>query len=309
MDMQTISRKIVLTVAGNRLVTGFVQRFGMSLGAARFVAGESLEDAIEAARTLNEAGIRVTLDHLGESVSHATQATEAVDEYLKLLEDIDASGVDANVSLKLTQMGLDIDADLCLANLEKIVAKAKELDNFVRVDMEDSPVTQVTIDIFRRVHQQYGGAHIGLVVQAYLYRTNDDIAKLNEIDANLRICKGAYSEPPEVAFPKKADVDKNFVTLIEDHMGRGNYTAIATHDTSIIDATKDLAAREGISSDSYEFQMLYGIRPWLQKSLADEGYKVRAYVPYGRDWYPYFSRRLAERPANIWFFIGSLFRR
>jgi len=296
-------------VADNRAVSGFVQNYGMRLGASRFVAGEGLDETIAVTKELNDRGILVTLDHLGESVTEEAEARQAADEYLVLLDKINETGVYSNVSLKLTQMGLGLDPDLALENLDMIVAKAKEVGNFVRVDMEDSPVTQITIDIFRRVEQKYGGEHVGLVVQAYLYRTEEDIKKLDEINANLRLCKGAYFEPPEVAFPKKADVDRNFVSLIQQHMRRGNYTAVATHDEKIISAIKQFVDREGISLEDFEFQMLYGIRTGLQQELADEGYKVRVYVPYGEDWYPYFSRRLAERPANVGFFLGALFRR
>ncbi len=296
-------------MADNRAVSGFVQNYGMRLGASRFVAGEGLDETIAVTKELNDRGILVTLDHLGESVTEEAEARQAADEYLVLLDKINETGVYSNVSLKLTQMGLGLDPDLALENLDMIVAKAKEVGNFVRVDMEDSPVTQITIDIFRRVEQKYGGEHVGLVVQAYLYRTEEDIKKLDEINANLRLCKGAYFEPPEVAFPKKADVDRNFVSLIQQHMRRGNYTAVATHDEKIISAIKQFVDREGISLEDFEFQMLYGIRTGLQQELADEGYKVRVYVPYGEDWYPYFSRRLAERPANVGFFLGALFRR
>jgi len=296
-------------VADNRAVSGFVQNYGMRLGAGRFVAGEGLDETIAVTKELNDRGILVTLDHLGESVTEEAEARQAADEYLVLLDKINETGVDSNVSLKLTQMGLGLNPDLALENLDVIVAKAKEVGNFVRVDMEDSPVTQITIDIFRRVEQKYGGEHVGLVVQAYLYRTGEDIKKLDEIKANLRLCKGAYFEPPEVAFPKKADVDRNFVSLIQQHMRRGNYTAVATHDEKIISTIKQFVDREGISLEDFEFQMLYGIRTRLQQDLADEGYKVRVYVPYGEDWYPYFSRRLAERPANVGFFLGALFRR
>lgn len=304
--VNSLLRKLILTLAGNRLVTRFITRYGMRLGARRFVAGETWAAAVPPVKALNDKGILATLDYLGESVTDEAQAAAARDTYLELLGNITASGLEANVSLKLTQMGLDISDELCLSNVRAVVGRASELGSFVRIDMEDSAHTDRTLAIFRRLREEYDC--VGLVIQAYLYRSADDIRALAHLKPSLRLCKGAYLEPPEVAFPKKRDVDENFKQLIALNLKQGGRTAVATHDERIIAFTEELVRREGIPKGLYEFQMLFGIRPGLQHRLAEAGHPVRVYVPFGEQWYPYFSRRLAERPANILFFLANLWR-
>jgi proline dehydrogenase len=299
-------RKAILTVAGSRPVTRFVTRYGLRLGAGRFVAGEDWDQAVGQVRTLNSRGIIATLDYLGESVSDRAMAEAARDVYLDLLGRIAASGVDANVSLKLTQMGLDIAPDFCRENVEAIVRQAAGLGSFVRIDMEDSPRTDATIDIFRRLRAEFG--NVGLVVQSYLYRTEKDVRDLADLRPNLRVCKGAYLEKPDVAFPRKADVDENFKRVVLLNLELGGKTCLATHDERIVNWATGVIRGKGISADRYEFQMLYGIRPQLQRQLAAEGHPVRVYVPFGKQWYPYFTRRLAERPANVFFILSNLLR-
>lgn len=311
--MEGLFRRVILGLAANPLVAGAVTRHGLSVGAARFVAGETAGEAIAAVRALNRSGLKATLDALGESVNSVEVAQQATGSYLELLDLIAVERVDANVSLKLTQMGLRVDPDRCRAHVEAILRRAAVHGNFVRIDMESSEHTQATIDLFKSLRRDF--PNVGLVIQAYLHRSRSDLADLHRFGAglahpgiNLRLCKGAYSEPPDVAYPRKADVDANFRRLIEAHMASGNYTAVATHDPSIIDAVLRHVDREGIAPDRFEFQMLYGIRRDLQASLAARGYAVRVYVPFGAEWYAYFTRRLAERPANLWFFLGSLAR-
>jgi len=300
-------RKLILTLAGNRLITRFVTKYGMRLGAGRFVAGTTWEEASGKVRELNQRGIVATMDYLGESVTDARQAEVARDTYLNLLDRIASSGVEANVSLKLTQMGLDIDEGLCLGNVRAVVEKAAaQGGNFVRIDMEDSARTDSTIRIFRRLREEFG--NVGLVIQAYLYRSEDDIRSLAGLKPSLRLCKGAYLEPPEVAFPRKADVDENFKKLIALNLEQGGKTAIATHDEKIITWAEDYIRTHEVPRELYEFQMLFGIRPSLQRSLAERGHVVRIYVPFGDQWYPYFTRRLAERPANVFFFLSNFLR-
>jgi len=300
-------RKVILTVAGSRVITRLVSRYGMRLGARRFVAGEEWDQAVDQVRALNEVGVVATMDYLGESVSDRAMAEAARDVYLGLLDNIASSKVEANVSLKLTQMGLDISPDFCLENVGAIVRKAKSLGNFVRIDMEDSPRTEATIDIFRKLRAEF--SNVGLVVQSYLYRSEKDIRDLADLGPNLRLCKGAYLEKPDVAFPKKVDVDENFKKLVLLNLELGGKTCLATHDERIIDWARRAFKDRGVAKDRYEFQMLYGIRPALQRQLAAEGHAMRVYVPYGRQWYPYFTRRLAERPANVLFIVSNLLRR
>ena len=308
MAFDNLGRKVVLTLAGNRVVTNFVSNHGMKMGAKRFIAGESLEEAAIRVKELNSEGLLVTLDHVGESVSTKEEAIEAANEAMKIFDIIDQNQLNSNVSVKLTQLGLGIDPELCYENLDKIVAKAKKHNNFVRIDIEDSPVTQITIDLFKRVFETYGKEHVGLVVQSYLYRTEKDVDELGKMGASLRFVKGAYKEPKEIAFPLKKDVDSNFNKIVALHLKNGQYSAIASHDENVINETKRFAKENNISNDLFEFQMLYGIRNELQRQLLKEGYKVRVYTPYGKHWYPYFSRRVAERPANALFFAKSLFR-
>lgn len=303
-----IGRSIVLGIAGNRLVTKFVTKHGMKLGAKRFIAGESLEKAAKRVKELNKEGLIATLDHVGESVSTKEEAIEATNEAIRIFDIIDEYKLDSNVSVKLTQLGLGIDHEFCYENMDRVAAAAKAHNNFVRIDIEDSPVTQITIDIFKYVLEKYGKEHVGLVVQSYLYRTEEDVKELGKLGVNLRIVKGAYKEPKEVAFPQKKDVDDNYNKIVALHLKNGNYTAIASHDVKIIEETKRFVKENNISNDLFEFQMLYGIRNGLQRELIKEGYKVRVYTPYGEHWYPYFSRRLAERPANAFFILKSLFK-
>jgi proline dehydrogenase len=275
--------------------------------ATRFVAGETLEQALEVSRRLNGEGITVTLDHLGESVSTLEEAGSARDVYVKTLSAIHDSGIQGNVSLKLTQFGMDFSYDACLANVEQLVKRAAELESFVRVDMEASEYTDRTLDLVADLYSRY--KTVGVVIQAYLYRSKADIEKLCAQGIRVRLCKGAYLEPETVAFPQKADVDRNFVELTKLLLDRGVYPAIATHDENMIAATKAYAAERKISRDAFEFQMLYGIRRDLQQQLVADGYRLRLYVPFGRAWYPYYMRRLAERPANVFFMVRNLFRK
>ncbi|MBI1750132.1 MAG: proline dehydrogenase family protein [Acidobacteria bacterium] len=272
----------------------------------RFVAGEELAEAVAAARASNQAGMTVSLDHLGENVTTEAEARRARDAYLENFDRIAAENLDANVSLKLTQLGLDLGDDFCHSLLESVVDRASSHGNFLRVDMEGSPCTQRTIQLIKRVRAKYD--RVGAVIQAYLYRSEQDIKDLLAIGCRIRLCKGAYQEPASIAFPKKEDVDKNYVRLMQLLLPSGIYHGIATHDPRMIDATVDFAARQGIAKDQFEFQMLYGIRTDLQQQLVRDSFRVRVYIPYGTEWFPYFMRRLAERPANVLFFLRNLFR-
>lgn len=276
--------------------------------AARFVAGETITTAVDAVRDLNRRKITATLDLLGESISREADAANARDIYLQMLDQIASSGVDSNVSLKLTQMGFDISEELCLANMTRILEKAKALGTFVRLDMEGSAYTQKTLDFFTdKLFPQYG-AHVGVVIQSCLRRSERDIEQLIEMKARVRLCKGAYLEPAEVAFPDKADVDRNFRILMERLLERGNYPGIATHDPAMISHARRFVAERGLDASRYEFQMLYGVRRDLQDQLRTAGFNMRVYVPFGTQWYPYLMRRLAERPANIFFILGNVVR-
>jgi proline dehydrogenase len=274
----------------------------------RFVAGETIEEAVSFIREINAEGCTASFDHLNESVASAGEADREVVEYLNILDRIDETGIRSNVSIKLTQFGLGLDPELAYRNARRVVEDAHRRAIFVRVDMEDSSVTQLTIDIFKRLRAEFGLNDVGIVLQSYLRRTYADTQELLKLPARIRICKGAYNEPPEVAFPEKSDVDENYVNVMKLLLSSGIYHGIATHDPKMIEATIKHANREGIGKDKFEFQMLYGIRRDLQRRLAHDGYNVRVYVPYGKHWYPYFMRRLAERPANIWFVLKNLFK-
>src|SRR5881397_2954845 len=274
----------------------------------RFVAGETIEEAVGAIRLINADGCTASFDHLNESVTGQAEAEAEVREYLQILKQIDDTGIDSNVSIKLTQFGLEIDRELAYQNARRVVADAARRGNFVRIDMEGSNVTQATIDVFKRLRAEFGLNDVGIVLQSYLYRTMDDARDLLKIPARIRICKGAYNELPEVAYPNKKDVDDNYTRVMQLLLASGIYHGIATHDPKMIDATTDFAQREGIGKDKFEFQMLYGIRRDLQEQLARDGYNMRVYVPYGKHWYPYFMRRLAERPANVWFVLKNLWK-
>jgi proline dehydrogenase len=274
----------------------------------RFVAGESIEEAVAAIRDLNAAGCSASFDHLNESVANVEEAEKEVEEYLRILDQIVETRINSNVSIKLTQFGLELDPEQAYKNARNVVVEAAQRGSFVRVDMEGSSVTQVTIDIFKRLRSEFGLNDVGLVLQSYLRRTYTDAQELLKIPARIRICKGAYNEPPEVAFPDKKDTDENYVRVMQLLLSSGIYHGIATHDPKMIDATIEFAGREGIGKEAFEFQMLYGVRRDLQHQLADDGYNMRVYVPYGKHWYPYFMRRLAERPANVWFVLKNLFK-
>ena len=274
--------------------------------ATRFVAGETLDDALAVATKLNSEGITVTLDHLGESVTSLDEAAAARDVYLHTLDAIHDKGIQGNVSLKLTQFGMDLSYDQALANVEQLVRRAKEVDSFVRVDMEASEYTDRTLSVVNELFARH--RPVGVVIQAYLMRSRADIERLNASGIRVRLCKGAYLEPPTVAFPDKADVDRSFHQLAELLLEKGVYPAIATHDEAIIEQVKRFADSRKLARDCFEFQMLYGIRRDLQRKLVGEGWRLRLYVPFGRAWYPYYMRRLAERPANVLFMLRNLFR-
>lgn len=273
---------------------------------ARFVAGPTLDDALRVGRRINNEGIVLTLDHLGESVTSLGEAAQARDVYLRALTAIHEHGVRGNVSLKLTQFGLDLSADACRANVAQLVERAASLTGFVRIDMESSEYTDRTLGLVEDLYAQYGS--VGTVIQAYLYRSRKDIERLCARRIRVRLCKGAYLEPASVAFARKADVDRNYLDLMRLLLDQSDQPAIATHDERIIDQTKAYAARKGIGRDRFEFQMLYGIRRDLQRRLVAEGYRLRLYVPFGKAWYPYLMRRLAERPANLFFLARHFFR-
>jgi proline dehydrogenase len=275
--------------------------------ARRFVAGETLDDAVEVARNVNSTMQLASLDLLGENVSDEAGARQAAENYLAIFERIEREKLDSNVSLKLTQLGIDLSESLCQELLEKIIARAAAQGNFVRIDMEGSPYTERTVEMAKRVRAKY--AAVGTVMQAYLYRTEKDVLDLITAGCRLRLCKGAYKEPPDIAFAKKSDVDANYVKLMKLILPSGIYHGIATHDPAMIDATKEFASEKNIGREQFEFQMLYGIRTDLQKQLVRDGFRLRIYIPYGTDWFPYFMRRLAERPANLTFFLRNLLSR
>jgi proline dehydrogenase len=257
---------------------------------------------------LNAQGITATLDLLGESVHNEAEARESARAYIEILDRIDQEGLKANASVKLTAMGLDISEDLCVANMQDILDRAHELKTFVRLDMESSDYTQKTLDLFyERLYPSYRG-NVGIVLQSYLYRTATDVEDANKAGARVRLCKGAYKEPASVAYPEKKDVDENYVRCMRTLLTDGHYPGIATHDEAMVDATKRFAKENDIGTDKFEFQMLYGVRRDLQERLVREGYRMRVYVPFGTQWYPYLMRRLAERPANVMFITGNIVR-
>ena len=285
----------------------FVRRNGLARRfASRFVAGETVESAVAALRDLNGARLAASLDLLGESVQHPDDARQARDTYLETVDRIHAAGAEANVSVKLTQMGLDIDEALCIDNLRAIVGKAKQYGSFVRIDMEQSTYTAKTLQLFTDVFYPEFGNAVGVVLQSYLRRTAADVDAMISLGARVRLCKGAYKEPESVAFPAKRDVDATFVACMERLLEHGHYPGIATHDEKIIAHARAFTKGKGIVPARYEFQMLYGVRRDLQHGLRREGYNVRVYVPFGTHWYPYLMRRLAERPANIVFIVGNV---
>lgn len=304
--MEPVMRNFFQFLAKNKRINKWASQYGWHLGAQRFTAGESIDQAIEQVKRLNMAGCMTTLDHLGEFVTSEEEARQFTYMCLKALGAIAEAAVHSHLSVKLTSLGLDISYDLCLDNMEKILSKAREHQIFVRIDMEDYSHCQPTIDLFKQFRKTYD--NVGLVLQAYLYRTEKDLEELKEFGTNIRFVKGAYQESDEVAFPKKADVDNNYLQITKQHLLNGGYAAIATHDEQIIEKMKEFVTESEIKNEQFEFQMLYGIREDLQKRLIDEGYTVRVYVPYGTDWFGYYMRRLSERPANVWFVLKNIFK-
>jgi proline dehydrogenase len=302
-------RQGLLWLSERRGVFNFVRRNGVARKfASRFVAGETIDEGVEAARELARRGITSSLDLLGESVTAEAEAVAARDQYLTMLDHMSAAGVEVNVSVKLTQMGLDIAEDLCQANMVRILEKARALGGFVRLDMEGSDYTQRTLDFFtRRLFPDFG-KHCGVVIQSMMRRSAGDIEALITLGARVRLCKGAYLESDEVAFPDKADVDRNYLSLMERLLTAGNYPGLATHDERIIAQARRFVEAQKIPADRFEFQMLYGVRRDLQERLHRAGYGMRVYIPFGTQWYPYLMRRLAERPANIAFILGNVVR-
>jgi len=306
-------RSLFLYLSRAAWAKAMIMRVGpIRRSAHRFVAGDTLEQAIDVCRGLNHKGLEVTLDHLGESVINEAGANQAAQAYLELLDSIAKSGVQSTVSVKLTQLGLDIREDLCVSHMRCILTRAKELGNHITIDMESSDYTDATLRVFRLLRPEFD--NVGTVIQAYLYRSEADMKTLAQEGAFVRLCKGAYKEPPDRAFPDKTDVNANYVRLVElflrpEALTAGTYLGIATHDEKMINAAKAYIMAHDVPCDRFEFQMLYGIRGKLQEQLRDDGFKVRVYVGYGTEWYPYFMRRLAERPANVWFVLSNFFRR
>lgn len=306
--LQTVSRAFFTSLAGSTSLKNLASRYGMRgprSFARRFIAGETVEEAIPAARAIEAAGMLQTLDLLGESVASMPEADAATRAYLAVMKTIVAAGIGRNVSLKLTQLGLTIDRATCVDNLRRILDEAARHEFFVRIDMENSPFTQVTLDIFETMWQQ-GYRNVGVVLQSCLPRSVADARRMNELGARVRIVKGAYKEPRAVAYQDKAEVDAAYVEIAKLLLSNGNYPAIATHDPAMIEAARQYAAQQGIAADRFEFQMLYGIRRDLQAQLTQAGFRVRVYVPFGREWFPYFMRRLGERPANVGFVIRAI---
>ena len=305
--MERLMRNFFLFAGKNKWCNRMAKKYGLRFGAGRFVAGATLESALHTIALLNKDGMMVTIDHLGEFVQNEDEAVEMANKCIEALVGIAQYNVDSNLSLKLTSMGLDISKELCLSNMKNILSVAREKNILIRIDMEDYAHLELTLDVFEQLKNEY--ENVGLVLQSYLYRSLDDLKKLIPEKANLRLVKGAYKESSRVAFEDKKEVDLNFMKMIELQLMSGNYAGIATHDDAIIQAIKTFIKEHQISPEQFEFQMLYGIRTELQKQLIKEGFRVRIYVPYGKDWYGYFMRRLAERPANVGFIIKGIVRR
>ena len=306
--LSALPRAAILRAADSGRLRRVVDRYGMRLGAARFVAGETLDECVPVLRRLNDAGLHANTTLLGEAIPDVEGAAAVTEEYAQILERLVTEKLRANVALKLTHLGLAFDEEAAYANVERLVARTGELGTFLRIDMEQSEYVEVTLQIYERLR---GAGHdsVGIVLQSYLYRTPADLERLLPLRPNLRIVKGAYLEPDSIAYPEKRDVDRAYVELVQRGLREGAHIAVATHDETIIRQVQTFAAREGISRDRFEFQMLYGVRPGLQRSIAAEGYKVLVAAPFGPDWYPYLMRRLAERPANLGFFLRNLVRR
>ncbi len=289
-------------------MAAWVRRYGMRFGAARFVAGENLDQCVIALRGLNERGLKANTTLLGEGVKDEAVSRSVVEQYVDILSRIKREQLNCNVALKLTHLGLDLGVDVAYRNVRQLVQHAAGLGNFIRIDMEESGRVDATLEIYRRLRSD-GQENVGTVLQSYLYRSGDDLAGLLPLRPNLRIVKGAYLEPASIAYPKKADVDANYLRLAERSLTEGGYTAVATHDERIIGQVIEFTRQRGIGRDRFEFQMLYGVRPQLQLDLVRQGYRVLVATPFGREWYPYFMRRLAERPANVLFILRNLVRR
>ncbi|TWT01551.1 proline dehydrogenase family protein [Planomicrobium sp. CPCC 101079] len=294
------------TLAKNKTANKMALRYGMRFGASRFVAGEKEEEAIECVKKLNSKGLHAMLNYLGEYVFTTEAAENATVHCLRTLEMIHRHNLQSNLSVKISSLGVDISKEVCLANLRRILDQAKKYGIFLRIEMEDFSHCQVTLDIYKELRKEYD--NVGTVLQAYLYRTLDDIDDLNQYNANLRLVKGAYKETSAVAYQDKAKVDQNYLEMIKKHLANGNYAGIATHDDSMVAEILHFVQDRGISKDQFEFQMLHGIREDMQTDLAQKGYKVRVYVPYGVDWFGYFMRRLAERPENVTFVLRNLMK-
>ena len=300
-------RNGLLWLAGNQVVKRTITHSRLARPLARrFVAGETLDDALKAAEAINREGASVSLDYLGENVTSAEEARAVAQMYVDMLHAIASRRLNCNVSVKLTALGLDIDHDLCVSNLRAVLDVAHDHGNFVRIDMEGSSYTAVTLELFEHLFCNLGYDNVGIVLQSYLYRTAADLARAVELRARVRLCKGAYQEPPEIAFPRKSDVDRNYMVLARVLLRHGNYPGLATHDQRIIEWIKRFVREEAIDRSHYEFQMLYGVRRDLQRQLVAEGYNLRLYVPFGEAWYPYLMRRMAERPANLFFVLRAL---
>jgi len=304
-------RTIFISLSENRMIRRMAERSAMGRKiSGRFVAGMTVADALDATARMNALGMSVSVDNLGENVTNVAEAKESAALYHELIDDITERKLDANVSMKLTHMGLDVDPALARSIASDLVDHAARANNFVRVDMEGSPYTQKTLDLVRELHAQPGHAgNVGAVIQAYLHRSEADVRDLCASGIRIRLCKGAYKEKPEIAFQDKADVDANFVNLMKILLESGTYHGIATHDPKMIEATIAFARSESIPPTAFEFQMLYGVRRDLQEQLVRDGWRMRVYIPFGTEWYPYLMRRLAERPANLLFILKNLFRR
>lgn len=302
-------RQVFSSLSTSRTIRAAAEHWALGLRISRrFVAGTAMADAMAAARALNAQGMTVTIDHLGENVTNRDEARQSAETYHQLLDAIQADGLRANVSCKLTHLGFDVDSELCHEMVWGLASHAARLGCFLRVDMESSAYTDRTLDLVREIHASLGGHAIGTVIQSYLHRSRADLEQLCAAGIRVRLVKGAYKEPAQIAYPAKADVDASFVALMKLLLKSGQYHAIATHDERMIEATIQFARRERVPPEKFEFQMLYGIRRDLQQALVGEGWGMRVYLPFGTEWYPYFMRRLAERPANVWFIAKNMMR-
>lgn len=302
-----VMRAVLIALSGSKGLKNFFthHRFAQRTS-SRFIAGLNVEEAVPVVKALNQGGITATMDHLGENVNNQEEAEAATAEALDIFNTLEEECLNGNVSIKLTQMGLDLGEDICRNNVLKLVQRAHELNNFLRIDMEGSDYTDRTLDIFYHFRKDYES--VGIVIQSCLYRSVEDVKKILSMGGRIRLCKGAYKEPPDRAFPRKKGTNDNFILLTKMMLDSGIYHGIATHDEKMIDATIQYAEKQGIPKDGFEFQMLHGIRRDLQRQLVGDGYRMRIYVPYGTEWYPYFMRRLAERPANVLFLIKNFFK-